>query len=252
MELRMSGSDGLTELVQPLRRRVGALLQRAEDREMWHRRTRPAIWGNLRRAKGFSPPYAEDRGQPVDRYYIEVFLKRHRQLVTGAGLEMHDPGYLRRFGTDLTSVEAMDIRTDNPEATIVGDLCEIGSLPAEAFDCQIITQTIHLVPDMHAAMINLYQALAPGGSLLLTGPVASPSADDLPTDAWRFLPRGLDHLVRKCVDEDADIEVFGYGNRVSAVAFLVGLAWEDLRPRDLEPYDPLCPLIAAARITKPA
>ena len=85
---------------------------------------------------------------------------------------------------------------------------------------------------------------------LLTGPVTSPSADDLPTDAWRFLPLGLELLARECVDDDALVETFGYGNRVSAIAFLMGLAREDLRAKDLEPYDPLCPLIAALRITK--
>jgi SAM-dependent methyltransferase len=154
------------------------------------------------------------------------------------------------FGDKLTTVDAVDIRTDNPQATIVADLCEVGSLPAEAFDCQLITQTIHLVADMSAAMANLYQALAPGGSLLLTGPAASPSSSNEPTDAWRFLPLGLELLARECVDDDALVETFGYGNRTSAVAFLMGLSREDLRDKDLEPYDPLCPLIAALRVTK--
>ncbi len=86
--------------------------------------------------------------------------------------------------------------------------------------------------------------------LLLTGPVASPSSSDEPTDAWRFLPLGLELLARECVDDDALVETFGYGNRVSAVAFLMGLSREDLRDKDLEPYDPLCPLIAALRVTK--
>ena len=70
-------------------------------------------------------------------------------------------------------------------------------------------------------MANLHQVLAPGGSLLLTGPVASPSADDLPTDAWRLLPRGLELLAR-CVDDDAELGTFGYGIRVSAV----GSSWD--------------------------
>ena len=85
---------------------------------------------------------------------------------------------------------------------------------------------------------------------MFTGPVTSPSAQDLPTDAWRFMPLGLEFLALACSDVDDEIEVLGHGNRVSSVAFLLGLALEDLRPQDLEPLDPLCPLIASLRLTR--
>lgn len=225
-------------------------VRRALDAETIERRRRPALWGNLRRHGGFSPPYAEGRGTPVDRHYVEVFLDRHRRLITGRVLEVHDTGYTDRFGHDVSKADAVDIRTDNPQATIVADLCEVGSLPPAAFDCAVITQTIHLVPDMAAAMANLHRSLRPGGTLLLTGPVVSPSADDLPTDAWRFTRLGLRHLAEGCAEPDDEIEVVGYGNRISAVAFLLGLALEDLGPTDLDPNDPHCELIVALRLRR--
>ncbi len=102
------------------------------------------------------------------------------------------------------------------------------------------------------AIDNLRNSLRPGGSLLLTGPVTSPSAPDLPSDAWRFTPLGLRLLAEGCAADGDEIEVVGYGNRVSSVAFLLGLSLEDLRRRDLDPYDPYCPLLVGLRLTRSA
>lgn len=233
-----------------VRDRAPAVVRRLIDRERLERRRRPALWGTLRRPGGFSAPYAEGRGAPVDRYYIEAFLQQHRHLITGSAMEIHDPGYLLRFGHHLERTDAVDIRTDNPRATVIADLCTPDSLPAEAYDCAVVTQTIHLVPDMVTAMANLRRSLKPGGSLLLTGPVTSPLAVDLPTDAWRFTPLGLQHLAEGCAGPGDEIEVIGFGNRISSVAFLLGLAREDLDDDDLDPYDPFCPLIAALRLRR--
>ena len=239
-----------TELKDRIPKRARLAVRSSLDREAMTRRRRPPVWGNLRRLAGFAPPYAEGRGAPVDRYYVERFLDDHRQYITGHALEVHDTGYIDRFGHDVVAADAVDIRTDNPRATIVADLCEPNSLPSATFDCAVVTQTLHLVPDMPTAMSNLYQSLKPGGTLLLTGPVTSPAATDLPTDAWRFLPLGLKHLAESCLSAGDEMVVSAHGNRVSSVAFLLGLAIEDLRPQDLEPDDPLCPLIAALRITR--
>lgn len=220
------------------------------DRQTIERRRKPPIWGNLRRQGGFAPPYAEGRGTPVDRYYVERFLTDHRHDITGHAVEVHDTGYIDRFGHDILMKDAIDIRTDNPRATIVADLCQANSLPAATFDCAVVTQTLHLVPDATTAMANLYRALKPGGTLLLTAPVTSPLAIDLPTDAWRFTPLGLQHLAEGCTAAGDEIVVSAHGNRISSVAFLLGLAIEDLRNDDLEPNDALCPLIAALRLTR--
>ncbi len=216
------------------------------------RRRRPALWGNLRRLGGFSPPYAEGRGTAVDRYYVERFLADRRARITGRVLEVNDPAYTRRFGVDVVVADAVDIRADNPDATIIADLCRPRSLPADTFDCAIVTQTLHLLSDMPVAIDNLRNSLRPGGSLLLTGPVTSPSAPDLPSDAWRFTPLGLRLLAERCAADGDEIEVVGYGNRVSSVAFLLGLSLEDLRRRDLDPYHPYCPLLVGLRLTRSA
>ena len=215
------------------------------------RRRHPALWGTLRRHDGFSPSYAEGRGRALDRFYIERFLEVSKPLIHGRALEVTDTSYTERFGDEITTMDALDIDADNPAATIVVDLCDPDCLPESAFDVVIATQTVHILLDPLTGMRNLYRSLAPGGTLLVTVPCASPSSTALPTDSWRFLPTGLERLSQDACGEHAIIEVEGYGNKVTAAAFMLGLAWEDLSDGDFAPNDPQCPLIAAVRITKP-
>ena len=42
-------------------------------------------WGDLRRLQPVSSVWGIDRGQPLDRYYIERFLNRHRKDIRGTG-----------------------------------------------------------------------------------------------------------------------------------------------------------------------
>src|SRR4051794_2978337 len=145
-----------------------------------HRRLHRVRWGNLRRLEPASRRFGYDRGSPIDRFYIEQFLGTHAGLVRGRVLEVKDDTYATRFGTEVVEVAVVDIDASNPAATIVVDLAVVGSLPAEAFDCAIVTQTLMYVADVGAAVANLWQSIAPGGSMLLT--VASVSRVD--TDAY--------------------------------------------------------------------
>src|SRR4029077_15967544 len=122
------------------------------------------------RTQPISPNFGFDRGTPVDRYYIEAFLAAHSGDIRGRTLEVGDDSYCRRFGKEIVRQDVLHIAADNPGATIVGDLSVPGVLPEEAFDCLVITQTLHLVYDMHAAVAAMYRALKPGGVLLLTCP----------------------------------------------------------------------------------
>jgi SAM-dependent methyltransferase len=209
-------------------------------------------WGNLRRLRPFSDRYGFDRGLPIDRFYIESFLDRNRQDVRGRVLEVKDAAYTRRFGASVTESEVVDIDPDNPEATLVVDLCEPGSLPAAGFDCFLFTQTLQFLPDVDRGLENAWRALAPGGVLLLTVPtVARVDRHVSEIDFWRFTPRGLAEAIdRSCLDAETAVE--GFGNLVAAIAFLVGLAARELRAEELAQADPYFPVLAAARVRKPA
>ena len=120
--------------------------------------------------------YGYSRGTPIDRYYIEGFLKEHSSDVRGRVLEIGDDAYSRRFGGDrITRQDVLHVHAGHAQATITGDLAEPGVLPQGAFDCVILTQMLHLIFDLGAAVAEIRAALAPGGVALITVPGISRS-----------------------------------------------------------------------------
>jgi SAM-dependent methyltransferase len=213
---------------------------------------RPApVWGNLQRLRPFSDNYGSDRGVPVDRVYIEEFLAAYAEDIASRVLEVGNSEYTDRFGAGRVShIDVVDIRHDNPRATLVADLCESESLPANRFDCFILTQTLHLLRDPAAALANAWQSLAPGGVLLLTVPTIS-RVDPVEQDYWRFTSLGLqaflaDHWPGR------EAEIRSYGNLTTALSTLLGLAAHEVRSQRLAPNDDFFPLIVGARAQKPA
>jgi SAM-dependent methyltransferase len=208
-------------------------------------------WGGLRRTTPLSRSWGYDRGTPIDRVYIEQFLTAHGADVRGSCLEVLNADYTHRFGgSRVTTSDVLDIDTANPLATVFADLDEPDSLPAERFDCIIFTQTLHLVPDMRTAVANIWRALAAGGVLLLTVPAIGrhEARQGFHHDRWRVTKTGLEWLLASVTD--ATMDVTTYGNVLSCVAFLYGMAAEELRPDELQAFDREFPLIVAARVAK--
>lgn len=209
-------------------------------------------FGDLRRVEPVSRAFGFERGRPVDRHYIEAFLARHAADVHGAVLEVGDDGYTRRFGgCRVERADVLDVRRDNPAATVVADLAR-DRLPREAFDCAIVTQTLQFVYDVDAAVRELHAALRRGGVLLLTVPGLSQIVrEDMERtgDFWRFTDASVRRLLAASFGEDR-VEVECHGNVLAAVSFLHGLAAEELEPRELDHPDRDYPLIVAARARK--
>lgn len=208
-------------------------------------------WGSLRRTTPFSRDWGYDRGTPIDRVYIERFLASHAGDVHGACLEVMNADYIARFGgTRVSRQDVLDINPANTLATIVADLGEDNSLPAQRFDCVVFTQTLHLIPDMRIALANIWRAIAPGGVLLLTVPALGrhDTRQGFHHDRWRVTKTGLEWLLAGLPDGRADTTT--YGNVLSCTAFLYGLAAEELDPDELHVADPAFPLIVAARVHK--
>ena len=216
-----------------------------------HERPPGAVkWGDLRRANPFSRYWGYDRGTPIDRVYIEEFIRAHDRDVRGSCLEVMNADYTDRFGGDrVQRRDVLDIDPANTRATVVADLGEPDSLPPGRFDCIIFTQTLHLVPDMRIALNNVWRAVAPGGVLLLTVPALGRHdvRKSFHHDRWRVTKTGLDWLLS---DVEGPAQTTTYGNVLSCTAFLYGIAAEELSPEELNRVDPEFPLIVAARIQK--
>jgi SAM-dependent methyltransferase len=194
-----------------------------------------------------------ERGTPIDRYYLERFLARNATDIRGRVLELGDDRYIRRFGgVWVEHSDILSIETTNSRATIVGDLQHAGTLPEATFDCIILTQVLHLVFDIPAAVESLYLSLKPGGVMLVTmpglAPMAIPSYPDAPM-YWALTAPTLNRLLKTRFGQDA-VSAEANGNILAATAFLYGLAVEELDISDLNVDDPTYPVIVAARAVK--
>jgi SAM-dependent methyltransferase len=186
----------------------------------------------------------------VDRVYIEHFLAAHAADIRGHALEVGDSQYTKRFGADRVSQsDVVDVRRQNPRATLIADLCGSSSLPPSEFDCVILTQTLHCLRDPVSALANLWQCLAPGGSLLMSVPAIS-RVDPVEDDYWRFTPLGLRTFLDDHWPGPAAL-IFPYGNLAAALSSLLGLAAHELRSASLRPHDEFFPLLVCARAHKP-
>jgi hypothetical protein len=197
-----------------------------------------------------SDHYGFDRGQPVDRRYIEAFLNAHRAAIHGSVLEVQDNAYTTKFGGDhVTKSQVVDIDAANPHATLVADLQQRGSLPVAAYDCIVLTQTLHLLRRPGACLDNCFGALRSGGVLLATAPATSRVSPTYPDgDFWRFTEAGIAELFGRHWPTNYTIE--SYGNLRTCVAFLLGEVVEDLPDDVLDHRDHRFPLTVAIAATK--
>ncbi len=211
-------------------------------------------FGSLRRVTPISETFGYDRGLPIDRYYIERFLQEHSGTIRGRVLEVGDSTYTSRFGSDaaVERADILDVRADNPRATIVGDLTEPDRFSADAFDCVICTQTLPYIYDVHTAVRTLHRILRPGGTVLATVTSVSrvwTKGDRLYGDYWRFTSRSSRLLFEQVFDSQ-EIAVTSYGNVLAAASFLYGLATSELRRDELDYNDPDIPLLIGIKARK--
>ena len=158
--------------------------------------------------------------------------------------------YTEEFGNGVVRSDVVDLNPNNPRATIIADLNISASLPAGAYDCIILTQTLQFL-DPPRALRNLYEALAPGGALLVTVPcLARLEQGYRDADYLRLTPAGLARQFEQCAPE-ATVRTGGRGNVMTCVAYLLGMAAEELEPEEVAHYDPEHPLVAFAEVRKP-
>ncbi len=192
-------------------------------------------FNNLESTRPVSSLLGCDRGTPIDRYYIENFLQKNASLIKGSVLEIADSSYSRRFGGDrVTSFEVLHATSDNRKTTIIGDLTNLETLPENAVDCFICTQTFQFIFDVQKAITGAHHVLKPGGVLLATvSGISQISRYDMDRwgDYWRFTTASVKRLFEPVFTGGIEIESFG--NVLAATAFLQGLSVEDLPDRSL-------------------
>jgi methyltransferase family protein len=212
-------------------------------------------FGDFGRLSPIGSAFGWGRGTPVDRHYIESFLSQNADAIRGSVLELGDNRYTRHFGNDrVEQSDILSVETDNPNATIVGDLTQAGTLPEAKFDCIILTQVFQLIFDIPVAVDSLHRALKPGGVLLVTAPGITPMG--IKIERWSHVPwywavtaATLRRLLEARFDPGA-VSVESHGNVLAATAFLYGMAVEELDISDVNFDDSTYPVIVTARAVK--
>jgi SAM-dependent methyltransferase len=231
---------------------------RRRYRQLWPPRPIVRI-GTPRRLLPISRSFGFDRGTPIDRYYIERFLRRYSgasgyapAAIHGHVLEVGGNEYASTFGLGVDRIDILDASLENPQTTIVADLADGHNLPSETFDCVICTQTLLFIYDLKAAIRTLHRILKPGGTLLATVPgisqIVRPEADSW-GDYWRFTAQSARQVFGEVFDP-ANVTVDTYGNVLAASAFLYGLTAEDMSRRELDLHDPDYQVIIGIKAVK--
>jgi SAM-dependent methyltransferase len=185
-------------------------------------------FGGMRRLAPISRKFGYDRGRPID------------------------DSYTRRFGRECVAfAHVLHVTEGNPAAAIIGDLTRADHIPADTFDCIILTQTLQFIYDVQAALKTIQRILKPGGVVLATFPGISQIADDNWGDyqSWSFTTLSAQRLFEE-VFPKSHIKIEACGNVLATIAFLQGLAVEELRSEELEYRDSNYELLITVRAVK--
>jgi SAM-dependent methyltransferase len=209
----------------------------------------------LRRVTPIGRRFGADRGGPIDRHYIESFLKRNEADIRGRVLEAGGfVNYTRQFGEGrVTHPDVMYPREGFPDGTIVADLESGRGVPDDTYDCLILTQVFPFIYDLDSAVRNAYRALRPGGVLLATLPgISQISGYDKKSwgDYWRFTDGSARRLFGDVFGDDR-VTVETHGNVLAACAFLHGLGRADVTPVELDARDPQYQVLISVRAERP-
>ena len=173
----------------------------------------------LRLAFGVNPlseKYGFDRGQPIHRYYLRIFLKKFEDDIQGHCLEFQGDDYTSRYGRErVKDLDILHKEEGNPKATIIADLLKPNQIPSNQFDCIICIFVLHIVFELDKFVSELYRILKPGGVLLVAVPhvaICLPAYHEF----WLFTPEGLNTILSRIFGAE-NVTVEAYGNSLSTV-----------------------------------
>lgn len=243
----------ISAAVHPVNFRHWLRMQQRQHRLQWPR-SGAVKYNRLWQLIPISRIYGWNRGSPIDRYYIDQFLFAHTSDIRGHVLEIGDNRYTRKFGGGTVGrSDVLHVVEGAPDATIVADLTCANHIPSDTFDCIICTQTLQMIYDVRAALRHIYRILKPEGVLLATSHGISKIGRREGIDPWGEYWRFTTQSARRLFEEifpAANISVKTNGNVLAAIAFLHGLAAEELRKEELDYFDPDYEVLITVRAVK--
>jgi len=217
----------------------------------------PVGWvnfGSFSRLKPISSDWGYERGTPIDRYYIEKFLRDSSKFIKGRVLEIGDNTYTLKFASSqVERSDVLHVSDQKQGVTIIGDLTSADHIRNDLFDCIILTQTLQFVYDVPAVIKTIFRILKSGGCVLVTIPgICQISRYDMDRwgDYWRFTTKSIMKMFEEYFPSE-NINVKAYGNVQTSISFLHGIAYEELSTKDLDYLDPDYELLITVKAIKP-
>src|SRR5262245_62006429 len=111
------------------------------------------VWmGDLRRLEPISRDFGANRGQPIDRFYINRFFADHRSDFYGRILQIRDKA-------ETAANQALNGDSRSIEITELPALMSGIEENFEQFNCIILEQSLTLIQEMQAAIQAFYDML---------------------------------------------------------------------------------------------
>lgn len=204
-----------------------------------NRKRNPVNWQGLRQLQPVEKDFGLHRGTPIDRYYIEDFLRTNTHLIKGTVWEIGENVYTKKFAQPGSQSEILHYKADSSGHAFQGDLTKKESLPVGVADCFICTQTLNFIFDTRSAVEGINQVLKPAGTALVTvAGLCQVSKYDYERwgDFWRFTDQSAKKLFENCFGKE-NIDVVTYGNVFAATCLLQGITVEDITKEELDYND---------------
>lgn len=199
-----------------------------------------------------SRKFGAERGTAIDRYYIEKFLEKNRELIHGDCIEIAENTYTLRYGENRVKNAYILHVKGWGQNTIKGNLETGEGILENQYDCAVITQTLMFIYDLRETARNIYKMLKPGGNALLTvAGISQISRYD--AELWGSYYGFHEDAIKALFEPEfggGNVTVETYGNVKTAIGLLCGLCREDLKEEDFVFQDKDYPVIITALLHK--
>lgn len=195
--------------------------------------------------------FGSEFGTPIDRVYIERFIREQSQYIRGTVMEIAEDKYARAYQSQISEMQILHVNGWGGKV-IKGNFATGEGIVPNSIDCLICTQTLLFIYDLKNSIKNIYALLKEGGTALITVPgITQVSLYDYRNwgQYWSFTELSLRKLLQQFF-ADEKIEIKVYGNVKTAVGFLYGVCAETLSDSDFAYDDIQYQVIMGARVIK--